>query len=328
MKAAKQMKAVCRPEPTTGLWIERSFLEKQRSSSTSVLLSALAIVCAVLLSGSAHGAGKPEASATYVPRIEQMPRVPTPYVLRDWQQDTRDYLDFVFEFDCKPRVPGSQPVGGGRIKVLLVGGRGHDWKGFHDTIAPVIEKTGAFQLSLTEKLDDLKADNFSKYKVILFYGSGGDFSDPKQEEGLLEFVKKGGGLAGVHATDAFKKSDVHWRLLGGRFTTHGGGKFWLRIEDKQHPITKGVEDFEIQDETYQSEYHPDFKLHSLGRIDRGNEQQSIIWVQEYGNGRVFNTTLGHDGAAWTNPNFQRLLVRGLYWAAGREPKDIPPGKTE
>jgi len=47
----------------------------------------------------------------------------------------------------------------------------------------------------------------------------------------------------------------------------------------------------------------------------------MIWVQPWGKGRVFNTTLGHGKAAWANPHFQRLVVRGLYWAAGREPKD-------
>ena len=134
-------------------------------------------------------------------------------------------------------------------------------------------------------------------------------------------MRGGGGLAGVHATDAFKKSDVYWRLLGGRFTGHGGGSFPIRIEDKKHVITAPMADFEISDETYRNAYHPDFKLHSLGRIDRGQEQQSMIWVQEAGKGRVFNTTLGHGKAAFDNPHFQRLVVRGLYWAAGREPKD-------
>ena len=136
-----------------------------------------------------------------------------------------------------------------------------------------------------------------------------------------QFVKGGGGLAGVHATDAFKKSDVYWRLLGGRFSGHGGGKFMIRIEDKKHPVTAPMEDFEIQDETYRSNYHPDFELHSLGRIDRDKEQQSMIWAQQIGKGRVFNTTLGHGKAAFDNPHFQRLVTRGLYWAAGREPKD-------
>lgn len=214
-------------------------------------------------------------------------------------------------------------AGAEKTKVLLVGGRGHDWKGFHAVISEVLEKTGDFEVTLSDKLDDLKSQGINKYDVVLFYGSGGNFTDPAQEQGLEQFVKAGGGLAGVHATDAFKQSDVYWRLLGGRFIGHGGGKFTIRIMDKKHPITAPMKDFEIQDETYRDRYHPDFKLHSLGRIDRGQEQQSMIWVQPYGKGRVFNTTLGHGKQAFDNPQLQRLVVRGLYWAAGREPKDPP-----
>ncbi|MFW6125095.1 MAG: ThuA domain-containing protein [Pirellulales bacterium] len=208
-----------------------------------------------------------------------------------------------------------------KIDVLLLGGRGHNWKGFHQVTAPVLEGTGDFNVTLSAELDDLKPESIRKYDVVLFYGSGGNFTDPAQEKGLIEFVEGGGGLGGVHATDAFKKSDVYWRLLGGRFTGHGGGKFTIRIEDPAHPVTAPMEDFEIRDETYRSKYHPDFELHSLGRVDRGKEQQSMIWVQKVGKGRVFNTTLGHGGAAWKNPHFQRLLTRGLYWAAGEKPQD-------
>ena len=209
----------------------------------------------------------------------------------------------------------------GKIKVLMVGGRGsHDWSGFYDILDPLLEKAGDFVIDLTLEIDSLRAPFISKYDVVLFYGPGGDFTNPSQEKGLHDFVKKGGGLAGIHATDAFKKSDVFWRLLGGRFTTHRGGEFTIRIMDKGHPVTAHFDDFRIHDETYQNEYHPKFKLHSLFRMDRGQEQQSMGWIQNYGKGRVFNTTLGHDGKAWKNEEFQKIVRRGLYWAAGREPK--------
>ena len=225
------------------------------------------------------------------------------------------------ESAAKATVGDLRRIGDEKIKVLLVGGRGHDWKGFHAALEPVLAKTGHFELVLTDKLDDLKAENISKYKIVLFYGSGGDFENPAQEQGLGEFVKKGGGLVGVHATDAFKQSDLYWRLLGSRFTTHGGGQFQIRIENKTHPITAPIGDFQIEDESYQGDDHPAFKLYNLGRIDRGAEQQSMIWVQSCGKGRIFNTTLGHGEAAWKNPSFQQLVVRGLYWAAGYEPAD-------
>jgi len=34
-----------------------------------------------------------------IARVEQMPNLPQPFALRDWRQVTRDYLDFVFDFD-------------------------------------------------------------------------------------------------------------------------------------------------------------------------------------------------------------------------------------
>lgn len=220
-----------------------------------------------------------------------------------------------------------QAAAADKIKVLLLGGRGHDWKGFHSVISEVLDKTGDFEVKLSDQLDDLKAESINKYDLVLFYGSGGNFTDDAQEQGLDEFVKAGGGLAGVHATDAFKKSDLYWRLFGGRFSGHGGGSFMMRITDKKHPITAPMQDFEISDETYRNTFHPDFKMQSLGHMDRGQEQQSMIWVQDWGKGRVFNTTLGHGRPAWENPALQRLIVRGLYWAVGQEPKDPVGGKS-
>jgi type 1 glutamine amidotransferase len=215
----------------------------------------------------------------------------------------------------------AEKAAGGKIRLLFMRGGGHDWKGFTTVMVKVLEKAGDFDVTLTEDLDDLRAERIKKFNVVLFYGSGRDFTDPAQERGLNEFVRGGGGLAGVHATDAFKKSDVYWELFGGRFAGHGGGKFMVFIYDKQHAITAGLTSFEISDETYSHDYHRNACMRCLVRMERGKERQCMAWTQRHGRGRVFNTGLGHDKAAWTNPQFQRLVVRGLYWAAQREPKN-------
>jgi type 1 glutamine amidotransferase len=208
-----------------------------------------------------------------------------------------------------------------KTNVLLFGGRGHDWRGFSNTYTKFIEATGDFQLTVSGKLDDLREESLNEFDVILFFGSGGNFSNPAQEHGLDQFVKNGGGFVGVHATDAFKKSDVYWHIIGGRFIGHGGGKFPIVLEDKEHPTTRGIEDFEIQDESYRDKFHAKAKLHTLGRINRGKEQHRMIWTQDYGKGRMWNTGLGHGKPAWNNPALKKLIIRSLYWTAKREVKD-------
>jgi type 1 glutamine amidotransferase len=207
-----------------------------------------------------------------------------------------------------------------KTKVLMVHNGGHNFNGFKQTMDPVLDKTGDFEVAVAEGFDALKAETLKAFDVVLFYGSGGNINE-EQEKGLDGFVTGGGGMVLVHATDASKKSEVYWRLNGGRFSGHGGGSFMVRIEETKHPITDGLEDFEITDETYRNTFHPEFKLNSLVHMDRGDEQQSMAWVLEPGKGRMFNTTLGHGQPAWANPQFQRLVVRGMYWAAGLEPKN-------
>jgi type 1 glutamine amidotransferase len=68
-------------------------------------------------------------------------------------------------------------------------------------------------------------------------------------------------------------------------------------------------------------------MRCLVRMDRGNERQSMAWVQQHGKDRVFTTGFGNDQGAWANPQFQRLVVRAMYWAADRTPKDPPVGSA-
>jgi len=209
-----------------------------------------------------------------------------------------------------------------KIRLFMLQGGGHDWKNHFPILAEILKKTGDFEITMSQDMDELKAENIKKYDVVLFYGSGLNFKTPEQEKGFCDFVRSGGAFAGIHsATDSFKKSEAYWELIGGRFAGHGGGTFTVRILDKDHPITKGLEDFEITDEAYRHRYHEKAKRHDLVRIDRGKEQQSMAWVRDYGKGRVFYTSLGHGRQAWTNPHFQRLAVRGIYWAVKRQPKD-------
>ncbi|MHC4498553.1 MAG: ThuA domain-containing protein [Planctomycetota bacterium] len=210
-----------------------------------------------------------------------------------------------------------------KIKVMFLRGGGtHDWRNCTPILTSVLEKTNDFEITYTENNDDLK-ERIKQYDIIIQYTTGMQLTK-EQEKGLCDFIQNGGGYVGIHsASDSFKNADHYWEMLGGRFAGHGGGKFTVHIYDRDHVITRGMRDFEIQDETYAHNYHRNAQMRSLTRMNRGNERQSMSWVSSYGKGRLFYTGNGHGRQAWSNPHFQRLVVRAAYWAAARRVKNPP-----
>ncbi|MDO8684437.1 MAG: ThuA domain-containing protein [Armatimonadota bacterium] len=209
------------------------------------------------------------------------------------------------------------------IKVLfLIDGCCHDFKNLPPTLADKLKATGDFECTITADREQLIPANISKFDIALLYTQGSDMA-PEQEKGLTEFVNGGKGYVGIHcASDSFKNSDAYWKMVGGRFAGHGRGTFPVKFTAKRHEVVNGLDNFEITDETYNHKFHPDAKVITLAR--RETDGEPAVWVQYYGAGRVFFTGLGHGKEAWENETFQKLIFRGMYWAAGRA---AVPAKT-
>ena len=99
MKAIQQMKTGLRPEPIAALRFAAGRVARPGAARVPCGWGMLAVFCSAMIAGAAFGAGQPEVPAACLGRIDQMPRAPTPYVLRDWERVTQDYLDFAFDFD-------------------------------------------------------------------------------------------------------------------------------------------------------------------------------------------------------------------------------------
>ncbi|MBN2270317.1 MAG: ThuA domain-containing protein, partial [Sedimentisphaerales bacterium] len=96
--------------------------------------------------------------------------------------------------------------GGGKVKVLFLRGGGvHDWNGNTPILTAILEKTGDFDVTYTENLDDLK-DRIRQFDIVIQYTTGMSLT-PGQEKGYCDFVADGGGYVGIHsATDSFKNA--------------------------------------------------------------------------------------------------------------------------
>ena len=81
-----------------------------------------------------------------------------------------------------------------------------------------------------------------------------------------------------------------------------------------HPITAGMEPWEMVDEIYGMQ-EPADGLQLLLTTDHPESMSNIAWTKEIGEKRIFCFASGHDNQTWVNPGFQEVLSRGIRWAA-------------
>jgi type 1 glutamine amidotransferase len=142
------------------------------------------------------------------------------------------------------------------------------------------------------------------------------------KENLLKFVKGGKGLAVSHLSSASFKEWPEFQKLCGRYwvmgkSGHGPRSvFKVKIANTTHPITKGIQDFEADDELY-AKLQGDAPIGVLVTADSdwSHQTEPLAFTVEYGTGRVFHEAFGHDGKAVKNPSVSKLIQQGCEWAA-------------
>ena len=228
-------------------------------------------------------------------------------------------------------VAVSSPAAEGppKIKVLLLTGDdvspAHKWKETTVAVRQVLESGGRFDVNVCEDPGVLESEaSLQRYDLIFLnlYNAKTPTLTDAAKENLLGFVRGGKGLTVSHLASASFKEWEEFRKLCGRYwvmgkSGHGPRSvFKVRIANKDHPITQGLADFEADDELY-ANLQGDAPITVLVTADSdwSKQTEALAFTVEYGKGRVFHETFGHDGKAIQNPAVQKLIQRGSEWAA-------------
>jgi type 1 glutamine amidotransferase len=217
------------------------------------------------------------------------------------------------------------------VRVLVVTGvdyQGHHWKLTAPAVRDVLQAEGGMEARVIDDHEFLASDVIFDYDVILLHFKNYDPTKRAEQvqANLTKFVRQGGGLVLYHfACGAFEQWPEFEQLAGRVWDKKKRGHdprgpFTVNIADKDHPITRGLEDFETDDELYTclgGERPIHVVATATSKVD--GQVYPMAFVLDYGDGRVFHTVLGHDVRAVTLPGPAELLRRGCLWAAGREP---------
>lgn len=181
-----------------------------------------------------------------------------------------------------------------------------------------------------QHLEDFAADfgnRRAEYDVLLFYNftqaTPGAQSTARDQETKTALELIGESEQGIfilhHAILAFPQWQFWSDLVGiqdRRFGWHMDHSFLIQVADGQHPITRGLSAWQMLDETYtMRDPAPDSDI--LLITDDPKSMNAIAWTRSHKNARVFCFQSGHDHEAFANPNFRKIISRGIHWTARR-----------
>lgn len=178
------------------------------------------------------------------------------------------------------------------------------------------------------------------------WSKSADWITEEQGKAVQDFVSSGNGFYSLHNNAFVSRSSKNYRdVQGGLALSHPPLRpFKVRIVNKEHPVTKGVEDFMVTDEQHYLIYDKDPKnilLHSEnidGLTFSTNYQDPAAsgagtqsadggagasrnlgttsvsgWAHEYGQGRVVFTAMGHTIDAMWQPEYLKMQKNAVRW---------------
>jgi len=223
-------------------------------------------------------------------------------------------------------------------------------------IALMGDKTGAYTAFATDDESYFEPEKLAKFDAVFMLNTTGDCFKPKagskeeqakREEmlkaSLVDFVKSGKGLMGVHsATDTYGGWKEYNQMMGGAFVSHPWHKkVPVKLSDPKSPVNAAFEgkDFEIADEIYMfrddtakptdRRFLLEMDISKMDQKDKDGGKRKdgtypISWISTFGKGRTFYCSLGHREEIFWNTTVLKHYLAGIQYAIGDLEADATP----
>ncbi len=238
------------------------------------------------------------------------------------------------------------------------------WKAEREKNFLPVAGVGESELLKEPQADPDFNPDFTKYDVVVsnFGWKAADWPEIARRA-LEDYMAKGGALVVVHAADNSWPTWPEFNKMIGvggwgnrnekdgpylyynqqgeivRDPSPGGcgkhapaNEFVVTMRVKDHPITQGLPDFWMhsKDECYSLLRGPAENMTILATacdspaLQEAGRNEPMLMTIDYGKGRVFHTTLGHDDYSFESVGFITTFLRGTEWAAtGKVTQKIP-----
>jgi type 1 glutamine amidotransferase len=217
-----------------------------------------------------------------------------------------------------------QQKGSGQVDMLVVtGGHAYDTSEF----IQMFESLPGISFEMALKPDAWKMLKAGReFDVIAFYDMWMEAITDEEKEIFLNEFEKGTGMVFMHHSLA---SHPQWpeymQLIGGKyhhqdFTSDTSRRsdfkhdivLQVRVVNKSHPVTEGMEDFEIHDEGYSNTTQLR-GVQNLLETSHPDCDRYIGWTHQVNNSKVVYLMGGHDRHAYEHPSFRKLVSNAIHY---------------
>ena len=208
--------------------------------------------------------------------------------------------------------------------IVWGGWEGHEPKQCVDVFAPILEGEG-YEVTVSDDLDTYKDQDLmlAQDLIVPTWTMGAIEGD--QEKGLLDAIASGVGVAGWHGCmgDSFRNNTNYQFMVGGQWVAHPDNIIDYTVNIiSDDPIVAGLGDFAMQSEQYYMHTDPGNEVLASTTFE-GLESapwvngtvMPVVWKRQWGEGRVFYSSLGHLAKDFDVPEAREIQRRGMLWAS-------------
>lgn len=232
-------------------------------------------------------------------------------------------ISFIFLLtECKVNSSAGRKNPKG-IRVLIVGGgSSHDFdRWYKQADAKTLERDGLAIVTYTSNPDSILY--YLPSTDVLFLSNNQPVDNPKVRRAIFDYITSGKGLILAHAALWYNWKDwpeYNLQLASGGSRGHNEyGSFNVTVINKNHPVTKGVENkFTLKDELYY--YTPDpagagAEVLATASAESSDKTYPSVFVVKHPKARIVGIALGHDAASHDIAPYQNLLRNAVRWVA-------------
>lgn len=220
------------------------------------------------------------------------------------------------------------------LRALLVcGGCCHDYEKQKRILSEGISQRANVQWTIVHEGGDARDYKVSiytnagwakGYDVVLHNECFGAVTNVAFVEGIAKPHFDGVPAVMLHcSTHSYRvaKTDEWRKLIGQTSMSHERNRdLEVKVIKAEHPVMKGFPATwrDPKDELYKNEnIWPNTIPLAQAYGEDTKKDHMVIWVNTYGAGKVFGTTLGHGNATMQDPVYLDLVTRGLLWTCDK-----------